>query len=166
MKQNNFFSTDFTFPCPTGVPSIPLSMTPPQNVPNMTNVTNMQNMQNMVTIPNIPNVSNVSTVPIVPNVPNMPNITSLPTIPLNMFPMDNAQASQVSQIISPAPSSPLEYRDSPTADELDIPEFFQYSKEKYESQKIGCKRRRKSSREDNFETSSMDEGDNDGDASR
>ncbi|CAG8703926.1 16836_t:CDS:2, partial [Acaulospora morrowiae] len=93
-----------------------------------------------------------------PNVPmSMP-----PNVPLNMFSMDNTQATQVSQIISPAPSSPLsilEYRDSPTADELDIPEFFQYSKEKYESQKIGCRRRRKSSRDDHFDTSSLDGGD-------
>ncbi|CAG8436895.1 11712_t:CDS:2 [Diversispora eburnea] len=153
-------NSDFTFTCHTGVTTIPLSMTPPQNVPNMQNLQNVQ--QNVVTIPNVPNVTNV---PIVPNVPSMPNITNMSNLPLNMFTMDHSQASQVSQIISPAPSSPLEYRDSPTADELDIPEFFQYSKEKYESQKIGCKRRRKSSREDNFEISSMDEADNDGDAS-
>ncbi|RIA99512.1 hypothetical protein C1645_730780 [Glomus cerebriforme] len=92
-----------------------------------------------------------------------------PTIPLSMNPtlmysIDNSQSSQVSQIISPShsPSSPLsllEYRDSPTADELDVPEFFQYSKEKYESAKSGCKRRRKSTRDEQCETSSMDGGD-------
>ncbi|CAG8491929.1 16806_t:CDS:2 [Acaulospora colombiana] len=92
-----------------------------------------------------------------------------PNVPLNMFSMDNSQATQVSQIISPAPSSPLsilEYRDSPTADELDIPEFFQYSKEKYESQKIGCRRRRKTTRDDHFDTSSLDGGDDVDDTSR
>jgi hypothetical protein len=81
-----------------------------------------------------------------------------------MYSIDNSQPSQVSQIISPShsPSSPLsllEYRDSPTADELDVPEFFQYSKEKYESAKSGCKRRRKSTRDEHCETSSMDGGD-------
>ncbi|PKK79167.1 hypothetical protein RhiirC2_727880 [Rhizophagus irregularis] len=81
-----------------------------------------------------------------------------------MYSIDNSQPSQVSQIISPShsPSSPLsllEYRDSPTADELDVPEFFQYSKEKYESAKSGCKRRRKSTRDEQCETSSMDGGD-------
>ncbi|KAF0416520.1 HLH-domain-containing protein [Gigaspora margarita] len=85
-----------------------------------------------------------------------------PNVPLNMFSLDTTQATQatqVSQLLSPAPSSPLsilEYRDSPTADELDIPEFFQYSKEKYESQKMGCGRRRKSSRDEHFDNSSLD----------
>ncbi|CAG8516164.1 15100_t:CDS:2 [Dentiscutata heterogama] len=44
----------------------------------------------------------------------------------------------------------------PPTDELDIPEFFQYSKEKYESQKMGCGRRRKSSRDEHFDNSSLD----------
>ncbi|CAG8822918.1 6392_t:CDS:1, partial [Racocetra fulgida] len=44
------------------------------------------------------------------------------------------------QLFSPAPSSPItsfDYRDSVTPDELDIPEFKQYNKEKYESAKSG-----------------------------
>ncbi|KAG9301237.1 hypothetical protein G9A89_012620 [Geosiphon pyriformis] len=69
-----------------------------------------------------------------------------------------------SQLLSPAPSSPmstLELRDSPTADELDVPEFFQYSKEKYESAKSGSRKRRKSARDDCDTASSLDgdEGD-------
>ncbi|CAG8733725.1 7466_t:CDS:2, partial [Cetraspora pellucida] len=47
------------------------------------------------------------------------------TVDLNMFSLDNTQASQAN-------------RNNPT-DELDIPEFFQFSKEKYESQKMGRK---------------------------
>jgi len=88
------------------------------------------------------------------------------TLSLNMYSIDNSQSatSQITQIISPShsPSSPLsllEYRDSPTADELDVPEFFQYSKEKYESAKSGCKRRRKSTRDEQCETSSLEGGD-------
>jgi len=63
------------------------------------------------------------------------------------------------QLLSPAPSSPvstLEIRDSPTADELDIPEFLQYSKEKYESSKSGSRRRRKSTRDECDTASSLD----------
>ncbi|CAG8453879.1 13394_t:CDS:2 [Funneliformis mosseae] len=110
----------------------------------------------------VPSVS-VSSVPFIP--PALP-LSMNPTLSLNMYPIDNSQSapSQVSQIISPvhSPSPPLsilEYRDSPTADELDVPEFFQYSKEKYESAKSGCRRRRKSTRDEQCETSSMDGGD-------
>ncbi|CAG8508797.1 12315_t:CDS:2 [Ambispora gerdemannii] len=74
------------------------------------------------------------------------------------------------QLLSPAPSSPMsnnnfELRDSPTADELDIPEFFQYSKEKYESAKSGSRRRRKSTRDD-CETVSSFDGDEGEDGNR
>ncbi|GBB92427.1 hypothetical protein RclHR1_02000008 [Rhizophagus clarus] len=108
-------------------------------------------------VPAVP-VSSVTFAP-----PTLP-LSMNPTLSLNMYSIDNSQPSQVSQIISPShsPSSPLsllEYRDSPTADELDVPEFFQYSKEKYESAKSGCKRRRKSTRDEQCETSSMDGGD-------
>lgn len=108
-------------------------------------------------VPTVP-VSSVTFAP-----PPLP-LSMNPTLSLNMYSIDNSQPSQVSQIISPShsPSSPLsllEYRDSPTADELDVPEFFQYSKEKYESAKSGCKRRRKSTRDEQCETSSMDGGD-------
>nr|CAG8485490.1 933_t:CDS:2 [Entrophospora candida] len=54
------------------------------------------------------------------------------------------------QIISPAPSSPLssifDYRDyssSSTADEIDMPEFLQYNREKYENSRSGTNRRRR-----------------------
>ncbi|CAG8590326.1 22763_t:CDS:2 [Rhizophagus irregularis] len=104
-------------------------------------------------VPTVP-VSSVTFAP-----PPLP-LSMNPTLSLNMYSIDNSQPSQVSQIISPShsPSSPLsllEYRDSPTADELDVPEFFQYSKEKYESAKSGCKRRRKSTRDEQCETSTM-----------
>ncbi|CAG8681708.1 8593_t:CDS:2, partial [Ambispora leptoticha] len=88
------------------------------------------------------------------------------SVPLNMFSLENTratQATQVSQLLSPAPSSLLsilEYCDTHTADELNIPEFFQYSKEKYESQKMGCGRWRKSSINETIVNSSLD-GDDD-----
>ncbi|CAI2163359.1 18654_t:CDS:2 [Funneliformis geosporum] len=123
-------SSDFTFTC-----------SPPTSVPS-------------VSVSSVP--FGTQTLPIGMN----------PTLSLNMYSIDNSQStpSQVSQIISPvhSPSPPLsilEYRDSPTADELDVPEFFQYSKEKYESAKSGCRRRRKSTRDEQCETSSMDGGD-------
>ncbi|CAG8552375.1 14168_t:CDS:2, partial [Cetraspora pellucida] len=63
------------------------------------------------------------------------------------------------QLFSPAPSSPMtsfDYRDSVTPDELDIPEFKQYNKEKYESAKSGNRRRRKPTREECDTASSLD----------
>ncbi|CAG8643320.1 34028_t:CDS:1, partial [Gigaspora margarita] len=53
-------------------------------------------------------------------------------VTLNMF-LDNTQKTLTPQLLSLPPSSlsMLEYRYSFTVDELDILEFFQYSKEKY-----------------------------------
>ncbi|CAG8494965.1 13518_t:CDS:2 [Ambispora leptoticha] len=76
-----------------------------------------------------------------------------------LVPINALGDHQPTQLLSPAPSSPIsnfELRDSPTADELDIPEFFQYSKEKYESAKSGSRRRRKPTRDDCDTVSSFD----------
>ncbi|CAG8652529.1 22879_t:CDS:2 [Gigaspora margarita] len=55
-------------------------------------------------------------------------------MPSDMFCLNNSQAVGETQLPSSAPLLP------PFTDESDIPKFFQYSKEKYESQKIGCGR--------------------------
>ncbi|CAG8835505.1 6606_t:CDS:1, partial [Gigaspora margarita] len=82
----------------------------------------------------------------------------IPTnVPSDMFCLDNSQAVGETQLPSSAPLLP------PFTDELDIPEFFQCSKEKYENQKMGCGRWRKTSREP-FDNSSLD-GDYDDDTS-
>ncbi|CAG8833269.1 32639_t:CDS:2 [Gigaspora margarita] len=75
-----------------------------------------------------------------------------------MFCLDNSQAVGETQLHLSAPLLP------PFTDESDIPEFFQCSKEKYESQKMGCGRWRKTSRDELFNNSSLD-GDYDDDTS-
>jgi hypothetical protein len=52
-----------------------------------------------------------------------------PNVPSDLFFLDNTQAVQKTHLISFAPLLPL------FTNELDIPEFFQYNKEKYESHK-------------------------------
>ncbi|CAG8609993.1 5642_t:CDS:2 [Paraglomus brasilianum] len=68
------------------------------------------------------------------------------------------------QLLSPAPSasfSSIDIRDSPISDELDVTEFYQYNKEKYESAKAGTRRRRKGGRDEGDTASSLDGDDGD-----
>ncbi|CAG8566222.1 8557_t:CDS:2, partial [Paraglomus occultum] len=69
------------------------------------------------------------------------------------------------QLLSPAPSasfSPIDIRDSPPIeDELDVTEFYQYNKEKYENAKAGTRRRRKGGRDEGDTASSLDGDDGD-----
>ncbi|CAG8560928.1 12863_t:CDS:2 [Gigaspora margarita] len=74
----------------------------------------------------------------------------------DMFCLDNLQAVGKTQLHSSAPLL------LPFIDKSDILEFCRYSKEKYKSQKIGC---RKTSRDEPFDNSSLD-GDYDNDTSR
>jgi len=75
--------------------------------------------------------------------------TTLPTQSVPSHPLTHQQPlSSPVQLLSPSPSSPLsflEYREGAptTTEEFDTPEFFQYSKEKYESAKSGVKRRKR-----------------------
>ncbi|CAG8585294.1 14405_t:CDS:2, partial [Gigaspora margarita] len=49
------------------------------------------------------------------------------------------------------------FKNTCESDDLDIPEFLQYSKEKYESQKMGCGQRRKLSHDEPFDNSDGDD---------